>query len=99
MLDFLRNLTKSAGEKRQETVAAYLDEALLGRARQQFEQEMAQDEALRLEVEQLLLIKQSLRQLPQREVPRNFVLDPAQFGRPPDSRGCRRIRCCAPPRP
>ena len=33
MFDFLRNLTKSAEEKRQETVAAYLDEALQGRAR------------------------------------------------------------------
>lgn len=82
MFDFLRNLTKSAEEKRQETVAAYLDEALPGRARQQFEQEMAQDETLRLEVEQLLLIKQSLRQLPQRDVPRNFILDPAKYGRP-----------------
>lgn len=82
MFDFLRNLTKSAEEKRQETVAAYLDEVLRGRARQQFEQEMAQDETLRLEVEQLLLIKQSLRQLPQRDVPRNFILDPAKYGRP-----------------
>lgn len=82
MFDFLRNLTKSAEEKRQETIAAYLDEALTNRARQQFEQEMAQDETLRLAVEQLLLIKQSLRQLPQREVPRNFILDPAQYGRP-----------------
>jgi hypothetical protein len=78
----LRNLTKSAEEKRQETVAAYLDEVLTGRARQQFEQEMAQDESLRHEVAQLLLIKQSLRQLPQREVPRNFILDPAKYGRP-----------------
>ncbi|MAU01356.1 MAG: hypothetical protein CL608_29800 [Anaerolineaceae bacterium] len=82
MFDFLRNLTKSAEEKRQEAVAAYLDEALTGRARQQFEQDMAQDDALRQEVEQLLLIKQNLRQLPQREVPRNFILDPAKYGRP-----------------
>lgn len=82
MFDFLRNLTKSAEEKRQETVTAYLDEALSGRARQQFEREMAQDEALRQEVDQLRLIKQNLRQLPQREVPRNFILDPAKYGRP-----------------
>ncbi len=82
MFDFLRNLTKTAEEKRQEAVAAYLDEALSNRARQRFEQEMAQDETLRLEVEQLLLIKQSLRQLPQRKVPRNFILDPAQYSRP-----------------
>jgi len=82
MFDYLRNLRKSAEEKRQETTAAYLDGALDGRSRQQFEQEMAQDEALRQEVEQLLLIKQSLRRLPQREVPRNFILDPAAYGRP-----------------
>ena len=46
MFDFLRNLTKSAEEKRQETVAAYLDGALNNRARLLFEQEMAQDAAL-----------------------------------------------------
>ncbi|WP_420641362.1 anti-sigma factor family protein [Candidatus Leptofilum sp.] len=83
MFDYLRNLTKSAEEKRQETIAAYVDGVLNGRSRQQFEQEMAQDDGLRQEVEQLLLIKQSLRQLPQREVPRNFILDPAEFSRPP----------------
>ncbi|WP_420628695.1 anti-sigma factor family protein [Candidatus Leptofilum sp.] len=83
MFDFLRNLTKSAEEKRQETITAYVDGLLDGRSRQQFEQEMAQDDGLRQEVAQLQLIKQSLRQLPQREVPRNFILDPAEFSRPP----------------
>ena len=83
MFDFLRNLTKSAEEKRQETMAAYVDGVLDGRSRQQFEQELAQDDALRLEVEQLQLIKQSLRQLPQREVPRNFILNPAEFRQRP----------------
>ncbi|MCA9898914.1 MAG: hypothetical protein KC433_12050 [Anaerolineales bacterium] len=82
MFDFLRNLTKSAEEKRQEAVAAYLDGALNNRERQRFEQEMAQDAALRAQVDQLLLIKQSLRRLPQRDVPRNFMLDPAAYGRP-----------------
>lgn len=83
MFNFLRNLTKSAEEKRQETIAAYVDGVLNGRSQQQFEQEMAQDETLRQEVAQLQLIKQSLRQLPLREVPRNFILDPAEFSRPP----------------
>lgn len=82
MFDFLRNLTKSAEAKRQETIAAYVDGVLNGRSRQQFEQEMAQDADLRTQVEQLRLIKQSLRQLPQRNVPRNFMLDPAAYGRP-----------------
>ena len=82
MFDFLRNLTKSAEVKRQETVAAYLDGALSDRARLRFEQEMAEDSALRQQVEQLRLVQQSLRQLPQRQVPRNFLLDPAKYGRP-----------------
>jgi hypothetical protein len=82
MFDFLRNLTKSAEEKRQETVTAYLDGALNGRSRQQFEQELAQDESLRQQVEQMRLIKQSLHQLPPRQVPRNFILNPAEYGRP-----------------
>ncbi len=82
MFDFLRNVTKSAEEKQQEATAAYLDGMLSDRARLRFEQEMAQDAALRTQVEQLRLVKQSLRQLPQREVPRNFILDPAKQGRP-----------------
>ena len=82
MFDFLRNLTKSAEEKRQEAAAAYLDGALSDRARQLFEQEMAQDRTLQAEVEQLRLIQQSLRQLPLRQVPRNFVLNPAEYRRP-----------------
>ncbi|MCP4422080.1 MAG: hypothetical protein GY805_36165, partial [Chloroflexi bacterium] len=69
-------------EKQQEATAAYLDGMLSDRARLRFEQEMAQDAALRTQVEQLRLVKQSLRQLPQREVPRNFILDPAKQGRP-----------------
>jgi anti-sigma factor RsiW len=82
MFDFLRNVTKSADEKRQEAVAAYLDGMLNDRARLRFEQEMAQDAALQAQVEQLRFVKQRLRQLPQREVPRNFILDPAKQGRP-----------------
>lgn len=82
MFNFLRNITKSAEEKRQEAVAAYLDGMLNQREQRRFEQEMAQDAALQVRVEQLRLVKQRLRQLPQREVPRNFILDPAQYGRP-----------------
>ena len=82
MFNFLRNITKSAEEKRQETVAAYLDGMLSDRERLRFEQEMGQDSGLRTQVDQLRLVKQSLRHLPQRPVPRNFILDPAQYGRP-----------------
>ena len=82
MFDFLRNLTKSAEDKRHETVAAYVDGTLDGRLRQQFEQEMAQDATLQAEVEQLRVVRQSLRQLPMRDVPRNFVLNPADYKKP-----------------
>lgn len=82
MFDFVRNLGKSADEKRQERLNAYVDGALSPAARQQFEQELAQDAALRDAVAQLQQIKATLRALPPRPVPRNFMLDPALYGRP-----------------
>lgn len=82
MFDFVRNLGKSADDKRQERLNAYVDGALSPAARQQFEQEMAQDAALRAAVAQLQQIKATLRALPPRPVPRNFMLDPALYGRP-----------------
>jgi hypothetical protein len=82
MIDFLRDLTKSAEEKHQERVHAYLDDALTPRQRQQFEQEMAQDNGLQAEIDNLRLLKQQLRQLPRRPVRRSFTLDPALYGRP-----------------
>jgi anti-sigma factor RsiW len=82
MLDFLRNLTKSAAEKRQETLSAYVDDALSPRARRRFETQLTQDADLQAEVEQQQALKETLRQLPSRRVPRNFTLDPALYGRP-----------------
>jgi len=82
MFDFLRNVTKSAEEKRQEALAAYLDNTLSPRARQQFEEQLAQDPGLQAELEQQRTVRQLLRQLPPRRVPRNFTLDPAVYGRP-----------------
>ena len=82
MFDFLRNLRKSAEEKQQEQLHAYLDDALTPQEQQQFEREMAQDAALRAEVDDLRVMKQQLRDLPRRPVPRSFTLDPAVYGRP-----------------
>ena len=82
MFDFLRNLRKSAEEKHQEQLHAYLDNALTSPERQQFEQELAQDAALQAEMDDLRLMKQQLRDLPRRPVPRSFTLDPAVYGRP-----------------
>jgi anti-sigma factor RsiW len=82
MLDYLRNLTKSADEKEQEALSAYLDDALSPTQRQRFENRLEQDEELKTQVNQVRTLKQQLRQLPQRPVPRNFMLDPAAYGRP-----------------
>lgn len=82
MFDYLRNLTKSAAEKQQEAMNAYLDDALSPKERRQFERLLVEDADLRLALEQRRVIKAQLRQLPRRHVPRNFMLDPAVYGRP-----------------
>lgn len=82
MFDFLRNLTKSAEEKRQEAITAYLDDMMSPNERERFAAQLAQEPTLQAEVERERAVKQSLSQLPQRRVPRNFTLDPARYGRP-----------------
>ena len=80
MLDFLRNLTKSAEEKRQEQLHAYVSDSLSEKERQQFEASLAADEALQAEVDNLQQMRQLLRQMPRRRAPRHFTLDPALYG-------------------
>ncbi len=82
MFDYLRNLTKSADEKREEALNAYLDDALSLKARRQFERLLAEDSELQTELAQRRALKEQFRQLPRRRVPRNFTLDPAVYGRP-----------------
>ncbi|MFQ5400136.1 MAG: anti-sigma factor family protein [Anaerolineae bacterium] len=82
MIDFLRNLTKSAEVRQQEALNAYLDGALTPRQQRRFEAELARNPALKAELEQRRLIKEQLRQLPRLSVPRSFTLDPAVYGRP-----------------
>lgn len=82
MFDFARNLTKSAEEKQQEMLAAYIDDALSPTERRQFEVQLARDEALAAQVRQQRLIKQRLSTMPRRRVPRTFALDPAVYGKP-----------------
>lgn len=81
-MDWLRNLTKSAAEKRQEMLNAYVDGRLSPQQQAQFERELARDERLRDDLVRLRLVQQQLRGLPPRRVPRNFTLDPALYGRP-----------------
>jgi hypothetical protein len=87
MLDILRNLTRTASEKRQEQLNAYLDGELRGPAREHFEAQLAADPALRAETAQLRAIKEQVGQLPRLRAPRNYTLDPARYGAPAPARG------------
>lgn len=82
MFDFIRNLAKSAEERRLETLNAYVDGELSAGERRQFEAQLAGDAALRAELAQLRQVKQGIQQLPRARAPRNFTLDPAVYGRP-----------------
>lgn len=87
MFDFLRDLGKSAAEKRQEQMNAYLDGELPPESVRRFEAELKQDPALRAEVAELRQIKRSVQQLPQVRAPRNYTLDLAVYGRPAPQSG------------
>lgn len=82
MWDYLRNLRKTAVEKRQEAITAYLSEAMSPQERRRFEAEMAQDAELRTAVAQQRTVMLALRNLPARRTPRNFTLDPAKVSAP-----------------
>lgn len=82
MIDFFRNIGQPADEKRHEALNAYLDGALSPREQQMLEADLQRDAALRAELEQLRLVRQELRALPRRRVPRSFSLDPALYGPP-----------------
>lgn len=82
MLDFLRDLRKSSEEKQQEALNAYLDGALTPPQLSEFEKDLAQSEDLQTQLEQMRVLQQQMRQMPRRQVPRNFTLDPAVYGRP-----------------
>ncbi|MEM7333393.1 MAG: hypothetical protein AAF490_14990 [Chloroflexota bacterium] len=86
MLDFLRNLTKSAEEKRQEQIDAYVSNSLSSVETRQFEAEMAQDADLQAEVDARLQLRQAMRSMPQRRARRSFALDPAKYGKPQPQR-------------
>ena len=81
MFDWLTDLRKSAEEKRDETITAYIDDALPPGEKSTFEAELAQDSDLRGQVEAERQLKLMLSQLPPVRAPRNFGLDPAVYGR------------------
>ena len=86
MLDWIRNLTKSAAEKQQEMLTAYVDDELTPAERQRFEQLMTKDEALQAEMERQRLFKRALQELPRVAAPRNFILNPADYRAPAPQR-------------
>jgi hypothetical protein len=79
MFDFKRD---SGGDRQQEAIDAYLDNALTPAERARFEAQMAADARLRGEVEQLRVLRLQLRAMPRRRVPRSFALNPAAYSRP-----------------
>jgi hypothetical protein len=81
-MNLFSNWFKSAAEKRQEQLSAYVDGQLSRQERQRFERDLAADAALRHQVEQQRLIKSQLSRLPRRRAPRNFTLEPSLYGRP-----------------
>ena len=86
-MGFLRNLTKSDQEKRQELLTAYLDDILSPKDKQRFEQQLQSDEALRRDLEQQRNIKEAMAQLPRLRAPRSFTLDPSLYSKPNPQRG------------
>ncbi|MDX1662674.1 MAG: zf-HC2 domain-containing protein [Candidatus Promineifilaceae bacterium] len=80
MFDFFRNLRKSAAEKRQEQISAYLDGEMTPAERGRFESALEQEPALRADLEAFQQIKRSVQALPRIRAPRNYVLDPAVYG-------------------
>jgi hypothetical protein len=82
MFDFIRNLTKSEEEKRREAATAYLDDALTPKQAARFEERLNDDSALQDELKRQQWVKQSLQILPRSKAPRNYMLDPAKYGKP-----------------
>lgn len=81
MFDWLQNLRKSAAEKDQEAITAYLDGALSDRETAAFELRLRDDADLQREVDAQRGVKLILARTPRLRAPRNFVLDPAVYGR------------------
>lgn len=82
MLDFFRDIGKPVEEKNREILNAYLDGELNAAEARRVEEMLRSDSGLQAEAEALRILKQQLRSLPQRRVPRSFVLDPSVYGVP-----------------
>ena len=83
MFDWIRNFTKSAEERRQEMLTAYVDDELSAAERARFEQMMADDASLKAEMERQRQFKRAIQSLPRAAAPRNFILSKAAFQEAP----------------
>lgn len=82
MFDFIRDIGKPQAEKDREMLSAYVDGQLDAADTRRMEAKLQADPALQAEAEQLLILKQQLRAMPHRRVPRSFVLDPTVYAAP-----------------
>jgi hypothetical protein len=78
----MRWLERRRREHDDELLSAYIDGQLLGRARQEFEARLAREPELRARLEATRRMLGLVRSLPPVPAPRNFLLDPAKYGRP-----------------
>ncbi len=78
----MRWLERRRREHDDELLSAYIDGQLLGRARQEFEARLAREPELRARLEAMRRMLGLMRSLPTVPAPRNFILDPARYGRP-----------------
>lgn len=81
MFDWIRNVRKSAQERRAEMITAYIDGELTASERSQFERDLSNNAALQQEVDAQRETKRLLSDLPPVRAPRNFTLDPAIYGK------------------
>jgi hypothetical protein len=82
MMGFLRKLTKSNKDQRQELITAYLDDAMSANEKLRFEEMLKSDAELLAELEMQRNIKAAMADLPRLRAPRSFTLDPALYGKP-----------------
>lgn len=81
MLNWLLDGKKTAAERREEMLSAYIDGELSPRERADLERALARDATLRAELEDLRQVVGVMKAAPRVPLPRSFTLDPAVYGR------------------
>lgn len=81
MLNLILHSKKTAAERREEMLSAYLDGELSPRERADLEHTLTRDAELRAELEELHQVVGLMKAVPPAPLPRSFALDPAVYGR------------------